>query len=278
VYRVEFDINRDKEEEMTHRLFDAGAQSVSVEEEDETGIKMTGIFDRTDMLAQQFPGCPYMVTELEEMSWKYRWLEYFKGTELTGNIFVEPAGYSSPARHSYTHVMQLDPRDAFGDGAHPTTRMCAHMLEKYLDGIDEDEKSRVHMLDVGTGTGILAIAAFMTGIKNVEAFDIEEDSVTRARENARRNNCGEIRFFRHDLAEYRPGKKFPLVTANLLTFIVENNMDTLADLLQPGGTMILSGIGKKWEHNIRELFQLHGFQVVEAMEDGRWKGFMLKHK
>ena len=276
MYRVEFPIRSDDEEDMTHRLFDAGAQSVSVEEIDEPGLKMTGIFDRTDMLAQQFPGCPYMVTELEELSWKYRWLEYFQGTELTAGIFVEPAGYSSPLRHSYTHVIQLDPRDAFGDGGHPTTRMCAQMLEQYLDAFDEAGKNEIHMLDVGTGTGILAIAASMLGIGRIYAFDIEEDSVARAAENAQRNHCDDIRFFRHDLSEYRPCMQFPLVTANLLTFIIENNMDTLAGLLQPGGTMILSGIGKEWQDNIRELFHLHRLQVVDEMEEGRWKGFMVK--
>ena len=276
MYRVQFTINPDEKEVITGRLLDAGAQSVSVEDIDEPELRMTGIFDKKDMLAQQFSGFDLMITEMEEMSWKYRWMEYFHGTEVTEHIYIEPAGYSSPGSRSYHHVIQLDPRDAFGDGGHPTTRMCALMMEKYLQGMGEDEKGQVRMLDVGTGTGILAIIARMLGIASIQAFDVDEPSVARARENAIRNGCGDISFFTRDLAGFTPENRYSLVVANLLTFIIEKNMKYLTHLLAADGIMILSGIGKQWEDKIKKLFTLHELKIIEEMEEGRWKGFMLK--
>jgi len=276
MYRVVFTIHPQKEEEMADRLFEAGAQSVSVEDIDEPELRMTGIFDKKDMLAQQFPGFDFMITEMEEMSWKYRWMEYFHGTEVTEHIYIESAGYSSPVSCSYDHVIQLDPRDAFGDGGHPTTRMCALMMEKYLQGMGEDEKGQVGMLDVGTGTGILAIIARKLGVVSIQAFDVDDPSVARARENAFRNGCGDISFFTRDLAGFTPENRYSLVVANLLTFIIEKNMKYLKNLLSPDGVMILSGIGKEWEDEIKKLFTLHKLQIIEDMEEGEWKGFMLK--
>ncbi len=276
MYRVVFSIHPQKEEEMADRLFEAGAQSVSVEDIDEPELRMTGIFDKKDMLAQQFPGFDFMITEMEEMSWKYRWMEYFHGTEVTEHIYIEPAGYSSPGSRSYDHVIQLDPRDAFGDGGHPTTRMCALMMEKHLQDMGEDEKGQVGMLDAGTGTGILAIIARKLGVVSIQAFDVDDPSVARARENAFRNSCGDISFFTRDLSGFTPENRYSLVVANLLTVIIEKNMKYLKNLLSADGVMILSGIGKEWEDEIKKLFTLHKLEIIEEMEEGRWKGFMLK--
>lgn len=277
MYMVQFTVKPDEEELMTDRLFNAGAQSVSVDDVDEPELKMTGIFDRKDMLAQQFPGFDLMITEMEEMSWKYRWMEYFHGTEVTEHIYIEPAGYSSPGSRLYDHVIQLDPRDAFGDGGHPTTRMCALMMEKHLQDMGEDEKGQVGMLDVGTGTGILAIIARKLGLSTIHAFDVDKPSVVRAHENAVRNGCEDISFFTSDLADFTPEKKYSLVVVNLLTFIIEKNMKHLISLLATDGVMILSGIGEKWEDDIKKLFALHKLVIIEEMEEGSWKGFMLKH-
>ncbi|PKL17408.1 MAG: hypothetical protein CVV49_11375 [Spirochaetae bacterium HGW-Spirochaetae-5] len=128
------------------------------------------------------------VTEIQDSDWKNKWAEGYTGHELTENIFVVPPGTSLPEK-KYKYIIQIDPEDSFGDGHHPTTRLCGDMLEQVLGQSRSLEK--LSFLDIGTGSGVLAIQAALSGVRDIELFDYDKDSVVKADKNLSLNgiNC-----------------------------------------------------------------------------------------
>ncbi len=212
------------------------------------------------------------VAEIKESDWKNKWAEDYTGHELTDNIFVVPPGITPPQK-KYRHIIQIDPEDSFGDGHHPTTRLCGDMLEQILEKYTSREG--LSFIDIGTGSGVLAIEAALMGIRDIELFDYDKDSVIKADKNLKLNGIIGARASLEDLYEFSSEKKYDIITANLLSKLIEENIHRLKSFLKPEGFLILSGISSRWEKDLLKLFKNSGLKVILHKKLEEWEGFAL---
>jgi ribosomal protein L11 methyltransferase len=171
---------------------------------------------------------------------------------------------------------------AFGTGTHPTTQLCLALMEKFFDDKTVDSGPlTVHRLpstviDVGCGSGILSIAALKLGAQLALGVDIDPESVTNSRENADVNGMGnELILGQGSVKEILDGKfafkSAPLVVANILAPVIIRLFDAgLADLIEPGGEIILSGILQEQGQSVVEAAQARGLKMSGKRQMGDW--------
>ncbi len=181
---------------------------------------------------------------------------------------VRPAWLDPPLEPD-TIPIRLDPGTAFGTGAHPTTRLCLRAVERHL-------VPGLSVLDLGTGTGILAIAAAKLGAPSVLAVDIDADSVRVASENAVANGVTEqVRVEEGSLEQVLSGqwgwRAAPFVVANILAGIIVSFFDQgLTQTVAPGGLLVLSGMLSTQTLDIRARLQWDGLEQLALEEDDEW--------
>ena len=199
----------------------------------------------------------------DDSEWLYKWQEHFKPAKIGDRIVVKP-GWEEYEPAEGELVIEMDPGMAFGSGLHETTSMCVKALEKYMS---EDAK----VLDVGTGTGILAMAAVLLGAEGALGIDIDDEAVRVATENIRKNGLeGKIDIRRGDLMEgvsYRPD----VIVANLMADLVMMLSPAAASQLGPGGIYITSGILDIKEDVVKTAIENAGFDIIEVLADGEWR-------
>lgn len=203
------------------------------------------------------------VTEREEEDWANAWKAHYTVHRI-GNKTSVRAPWHEDDPIDGTVMIELDPGMAFGTGLHPTTRLCMLALESALE-------PGMRVLDVGTGSGILAIAAVKLGAASVDATDIEPVAVRSAIENAERNAvAGQIRTELAASVEESPfHDQYDLVMANIIARILIDLCPGLVSAVRPGGTLVLSGIIEPREEALREAFESRGMvlQQREQIED-----------
>jgi ribosomal protein L11 methyltransferase len=160
-------------------------------------------------------------------------------------------------------VITLDPGMAFGTGTHPTTRLCLEALERVLS-------PGMRVLDLGTGSGVLAIAAAKGGAARVLALDIDDLAVAAARENVRANGVSDVvRVGAGSLDG--AGEGYDLVLVNILARVICALLDEgLAQALQPGGIVVASGIIDDQEPEVREALAKSKIEVIERVVECDW--------
>jgi ribosomal protein L11 methyltransferase len=174
-------------------------------------------------------------------------------------------------------VIDLDPGMAFGTGQHATTRMCLELLEEYVQPGDR-------VLDVGTGSGILAVAAAKLGARECLALDIEPRSAAVARENAARNGVNVvIRTASGSLGDGWPlpepsPSNYDLGLANITAAAVAELMPSFAAALRPGGQLIASGIIGERMDAVRAAMAAAGFDIVEERAEGDWRAVVARRR
>lgn len=208
----------------------------------------------------------------DDSDWLYKWQEFFKPTHVGERIVVKPSWEDhSPSADDL--VIEMDPGMAFGSGLHETTSMCIKALERYLPALREQGEP-VKVLDVGTGTGILAIAAALLGADDCLGIEIDEDAVRVARENIEHNGLSDrITAQYGDLTEgvdYRAD----IIVANLMADLVIRLTPSSLEHLRPGGIYITSGILDTKEEIVKEAIESAGYRVVEILADGEWRAIV----
>jgi len=161
-------------------------------------------------------------------------------------------------------VIELDPGMAFGTGTHPTTTMCISMIENYLEKGDL-------FLDIGTGSGILMIAAAKLGADKICGVDNDETAVNIAVENLRRNGIDAQRFL-VNCANLVEGikEKYDIVAANILSHVILDLLKDLGRVLKSGGVFICSGIVDKNETQVVAAMRNIGFEILETSSQDEW--------
>lgn len=168
-------------------------------------------------------------------------------------------------------VLRLQSLGGFGTGHHPTTRMCLEFLENC-------QLAGKHVLDIGTGSGILAIASVKLGAASVVATDIDDAALEAAKENARRNGVeGRIKFVKSDLLRHVEGQ-FDIVLANLLTPLIKDLAWQLKSrkTLAHGGLWIASGVSSEGWKEVKPLLTKLGYRIVAERELTGWIAFEAK--
>ena len=161
---------------------------------------------------------------------------------------------------------------AFGTGEHATTSACLRFLRAEATQLEPGWTA----LDIGTGSGILAIAAEKLRAGHVDAFDYDERAVRAAEANARRNRCRRIKLSRKNLLHWKPRRRHPLVMANVFSEILRLAAPQISAAVLPGGCLILSGILRPQEQEVLATFRARGFRLEQASRRGKWVTLQLR--
>ena len=228
----------------------------------EVGVKLIGKI-------KPFPSL--QTREIEEGEWEEAWKSHFTLLHVGEKVVIKPT-WIDYAPSSGEALVELDPGMAFGTGHHQTTCMCLEALENTVRKGD-------WVLDVGTGSGILGIAALRLGARSVVALDVDLVAVRVARENFRANGyVQEVRLVRgslpHRLARQRT---FNLALANINAHIIRELAPYLATALRPKGVLIASGILEGQANDVRNTLEEHGLRVEQALQQDDWAA-LVAHK
>jgi ribosomal protein L11 methyltransferase len=217
---------------------------------------------------------PIATRRVDEADWADAWKEHFHVERYGRRLVVRPSWRAYDPGPDEV-VIDLDPGMAFGTGQHETTRGCLELLEDTVP-------PGAHVLDVGTGSGILAIAALKLGAARADALDIEPQSVAVARENADRNGVGgRLRAALGSLGDAWPFPEPPtasagLVLANIHARALIALAGDLAAAVRPGGVLILSGIIADREADVLEAFAALGPRPTRRIAAGDWRTLQLQ--
>ena len=198
--------------------------------------------------------------------WANSWKRFFHAQQVSPRVVVAPSWEAARAPRGGC-VVSVDPGMSFGTGQHATTRGCLELLDEAAGG------ARRSFLDVGCGSGILAIAAARLGFRRVAAIDCDPDAVGIARENARRNRVGaRIRFAAADLAAFRPGRGYDVVAANLTARPLREGAAALAAAVSknPAARLILSGMRDRQWSQVRPAFARRGLREAGRRRREGW--------
>lgn len=276
LYQATFRIPAGDEDSFSDSLLDAGAESVSIAPANsDREVYVHAIVDDISTLRDNIPEA-ISVVRLEEDVWRNRWLQHYEGHEVNDDIYVYPVTASAPLSKEYRYVLRLDPRDAFGDGRHPTTTLCITLLYELLSPLTKKDRREKHLLDIGTGTGILALCASLMDIGDIHAIDCDKISIAMTRTNAAYNNVRNISVSVSDIGGFAPGKTYDIITANLLTGILQEHLDKILSLLEREGTLIISGISTRWEQEMDSLLRTKKIPVQKKEIRDEWVAYVLR--
>ena len=205
---------------------------------------------------------------VENEDWLDGWRKNFTLTELTEQTLVVPSWQELPVSETRLGI-RIYPGQGFGTGTHETTRLAASALEAEL----ESESGLASVLDVGTGSGILAILAARRGAERVLALDIDDEALTNARENCAHNQvCDHVSLDNSPLAQIE--EQFTLVVANIIAPVLLQLAPEFSRLMKPGGRLILSGILVEQVLELRKTYVDLGFHVQPTKTMGEWAAFV----
>ncbi|NEU03412.1 50S ribosomal protein L11 methyltransferase [Clostridium senegalense] len=208
------------------------------------------------------------VVKVNEEDWENNWKKYYKPTKIGNKIVVKPIWEEYIAKDNEL-IVELDPGMAFGTGTHETTRMCIKSLEKYVE-----KNSRV--FDIGTGSGILAIAAAKLEAKEVIAVDLDPVAVDSARNNVGFNDIENIQILHGDLMEVVEGKA-DIIVANIIADVIIFLTEGVKKFINKNGYFITSGIILDKQEEVQNKMKECGFEVVEVINDGEWACVIAKN-
>lgn len=201
---------------------------------------------------------------INEEDWANNWKQYYKPVKIGERIVICPA-WETYRPEGEELVVRMDPGMAFGTGTHETTRLMIRLLETHT-------RPGCRMLDVGTGTGILAICASRLGAGVCRAYDIDPTAVRVARENIRESGLENITCDRSDLLKQvdLEGGQYDLISANIVADILIRMMPDVGAYLAPDGTLLLSGIVAERCDDVVNAAVANGFAVAETQTENGW--------
>ncbi|SER70798.1 50S ribosomal protein L11 methyltransferase [Salipaludibacillus aurantiacus] len=209
------------------------------------------------------------LSEVNEEEWATAWKKYYKPVKVSDHITITPTWEDySPVQDSEI-IIELDPGMAFGTGTHPTTVLCIQALERHLNQGDM-------VLDVGTGTGVLSIAAAKLGASQVDALDLDEVAVKSAKINTKLNKVHDKVSVRQNNLLENTDHSPDLIVANILAEVITGMSGEAFASLKPGGKLITSGIIQTKREMVREALQSSGFYIEEIIEMEDWLSFTAK--
>ncbi|MGD0411032.1 MAG: 50S ribosomal protein L11 methyltransferase [Verrucomicrobiota bacterium] len=219
-------------------------------------------------LRRLFPGrFGVLIRKLPRQNWAESWKRHFKPVEIGGALLIKP-GWSRRRARPGQRVVRLDPGLSFGTGHHATTFFCLEQLAACRrPGAGQS------FLDIGAGSGILAIAAAKLGYSPVQAFDFDPEAVRAGRANARRNRVGNrVRPRRLDLTRLpaRSRKRYDVICANLTADLLAGQAGKIRARLKPGGQLIVAGILRAEFCQICDKFETFGLTLVKNGVNKEW--------
>ena len=211
-----------------------------------------------------------MVSETEDIDWINNWKQFFHQFYID-DLLVIPSWEEVKPEDQDKMILHIDPGTAFGTGMHETTQLCIRQLKKHITPETE-------LLDVGTGSGILAIISLMYGIKHAVGTDLDPCAVEAVRENMEVNHIAPEHFdmmigniITDKAVQDKVGYgKYDIVVANILADVLVPLTPVIINQLNPGGVYITSGIIDNKEQTVRDAVEAAGLDVIEVTYQGEW--------
>jgi ribosomal protein L11 methyltransferase len=276
-FYVHLDADEEDVELASLALFELGASGV--EERDRktlnradggAGLTLVGSFgsetEAQAARAELAPRWPARLVAIDGDAWRDAWKAYFEPTRIGERLVVKPS-FKPYAKVAGDVVLTLDPGGAFGTGTHETTRLLLEALQRHL-------APGMHVLDVGCGSGILAIACLLLGAGRATGIDIDAESVRVSRENA------ELNFVQERLALHRgelsalPAERFPLVLANIESRVLVPLAGELCARLTDTGVLVLGGLLAPERARVLEAYR--ALELIAVHEQGEWIAIELR--
>lgn len=203
---------------------------------------------------------------IPDQDWAEMWKKFYKPFRAGQHLVVKPSWEDYEAREG-DHIIEIDPGMAFGSGQHETTAMCLQLLEETIHGGEK-------IIDVGTGSGILAIGAALTGAGKVLAIDIDPDAVRVAKENVIHHGLEDrITTIQGDLLK-RVQDTCDICVANIIADVICYFAEPLKAHIQPGGLFICSGIVTTREPEVLKALNSAGYTVLDVRHKGEWTAIL----
>ncbi len=221
-------------------------------------LKKNSIFDVGSLL--------YRINSVNPDLWFDEWK---KGYDIIreGDIVIVPA-WQDYEKKDNEKVVKIDPNKSFGSGQHESTKMCLSLIRS----LDLKNKK---IVDIGTGSGILALASAALGAKDIEAYDIDEIAINAARENVKINEFSKyITVDNSNILENVTGK-FDIVLANITSEVLKALAKDLKRYLNKNGIIIISGILTSLENEVIDVYKSLGFKIIQRLNLGEWVAFEL---
>lgn len=219
-----------------------------------------------------------MVSETEDIDWINNWKQFFHQFYID-DLLVIPSWEEVEHKDKDKQILHIDPGTAFGTGMHETTQLCIRQLKKYITPETE-------LLDVGTGSGILAIISLLYGIKHAVGTDLDPCAVEAVRENMEANNIASDRFemmigniITDKAVQDKVGyEKYDIVVANILADVLVPLTPVIVNQLKSGGVYITSGIIDNKEQTVRGAMEAAGLEVTAVTYQGEWVSVTARKK
>ncbi len=216
----------------------------------------------------ELPAPPLRCETVRDEDWATSWQRFFKPFAIIPGLVIRPSWESYEPREG-EQVLELDPGRAFGTGQHASTRLALGLIDQCCR-----DKVPATLLDVGTGTGILAMAGILFGMEKGVAVDNDDDAVEAARHNIAVNEMtNRIDCSATDLARIKG--RFDLVCANIVHDVLVDLAPELVQRVAPGGSLVLAGIlAGGQEENLTRVFQEQGLGLTRAAQEDEWVGLL----
>lgn len=211
-----------------------------------------------------------MISETEDIDWINNWKQFFHQFYID-DLLVIPSWEQVKPEDKDKKILHIDPGTAFGTGMHETTQLCIRQLKKYIT-------AQTELLDVGTGSGILAIISLMYGIKHAVGTDLDPCAVEAVRENMETNHIAPESFemmigniITDKAVQDKVGyQKYDIVVANILADVLVPLTPVIVNQLKSGGVYITSGIIDNKEQTVRDAVEAAGLELLEVTYQGEW--------
>lgn len=265
---------------VTNILMENKAGGVQIDDDDLNDVRIITYFPANVNVAEKVPELEMQIKGLSQFgidpgkaavklsdvnddSWRDVWKKYYHPVRITRYLTIVPSWEDYQPENADEKVIRLDPGRAFGTGTHPTTRLALLALEKEIRGSES-------MIDVGTGSGVLSIAAKYLGAGEIDAYDIDDEAIKATKENVALNPIAkDINIGTNSLLD-GISKKVNLIVANILAEIIVPLIPQAKECLNPGGKFITSGIiNDKKDLIVNELTK-HGFVIDEILNQKDW--------
>ena len=271
---LRFIVPQNWSEDISAHCFELGSCGVQIEKEGEAGSLIAYFDAELDSAAirsgiEQYLDAlglgqrPIATEQLEEQDWEAEWRSYFSPVWATSRIVVHPSWIPVETRDDQIALV-IDPRMAFGTGGHESTQLCLQVLEDILD-------PGARCLDLGTGSGILTIAAVRLGAGSVLAVDVDQRAVANTRENLVHNGveATSVEVRQGSLNQVK-GDCFDLILANIQSHILRPLLGPVRELLQVGGRVVFSGLLEREEQTFRSWVEEVELEVEHVHARNNW--------
>ena len=205
---------------------------------------------------------------VDDQAWTDLWKKYFKPFHASGHLVIKPT-WENFTPSPGDKIIEIDPGMAFGSGTHETTSMCLSLLEEVITGGED-------IIDVGTGSGILAIGSALLGAGRVLAIDIDPDAVRVARENVELNHVDSLVSVQQGNLLDRVSDTCDICVANIISDVIIAFAAPLMKHIRPGGLFITSGIVTLRSEEVARALTDTGYEILRHAQKGEWSAFLCR--